>query len=64
MESSVLNISPFPVTTLITPGGIPALTDNSANFKAVRGQTSAGLWTTVFPAAKHAAIFQDNIIRG
>lgn len=48
----------------MTPGGIPALAANSANFKAVKGQTSAGLWTTVFPAAKQAAIFHESIIRG
>lgn len=48
----------------MTPGGMPALTDSSANFKAVRGETCAGFMTTVLPAARHAAIFHDNIIRG
>ena len=55
---------PFPVTILITPAGIPAFTESSANFKAVKGHTSAGLWTTVLPAAKQAAIFQESIING
>ena len=32
---------PVPGNTLMTPGGIPALTDNSANFNAVSGQTCA-----------------------
>lgn len=33
---------PGPGSMLITPGGKPAFTDNSANFKAVRGVT----WNT------------------
>lgn len=57
-------ILPVPVTTFMTPGGMPALADNSANFRAVRGLTWAGFMTTVLPAARHAAIFQDSIIRG
>ena len=48
----------------MTPAGIPALAANSANFNAVSGHTSAGLWTTVLPAARQAAIFHDNIING
>ena len=55
---------PDPVTTLMTPGGIPAICDNSANLRAVSGQTWAGLMTTVLPAARQAAIFQDSIISG
>lgn len=55
---------PDPVSTLMTPGGIPALWDNSANLRAVRGHTAAGLMTTVLPAAKQAAIFQESIIKG
>lgn len=49
---------------LMTPGGMPALTESSANLSAVRGDTWAGFMTTVFPAARQAAIFQDNIMRG
>ena len=49
---------------LMTPAGIPALAASSANFNAVKGHTSAGLWTTVLPAAKQAAIFHDSIISG
>ena len=55
---------PDPVTTLMTPGGIPAICDNSANLRAVSGQTWAGLVTTVLPAARQAAIFQESIISG
>lgn len=43
---------------------MPAFTDSSANLSAVRGDTWAGLMTTVLPAARQAAIFQDNIIKG
>lgn len=56
--------SPGPGITLITPGGIPARTDSSANFRAVSGVTSAGFITTVFPAARQAAIFHESIIKG
>jgi hypothetical protein len=42
-QGRINKILPFPVTILMTPGGIPALAANSANFKAVKGQTSAGL---------------------
>lgn len=38
-----LNLLPFPVTMLMTPGGMPALAASSANFNAVKGHTSAGL---------------------
>ena len=55
---------PDPVTTLMTPGGIPATCDSSANLRAVSGQTWAGLMTTVLPAARQAAIFQESIISG
>ena len=55
---------PVPGKMLMTPGGNPAFTDSSANFRAVSGDTWAGFMTTVFPAARHAAIFQDSIIRG
>lgn len=48
----------------MTPAGNPASIDNSANFKAVRDDISVGFITTVLPAAKHAAIFHDNIING
>ena len=33
------HILPVPGSTLITPGGNPASTVSSANFKAVRGET-------------------------
>ena len=40
---------PDPGSTLITPGGIPAFADSSANLMAVRGDTWAGFITTVLP---------------
>lgn len=42
------------VTTLNTPGGIPASSAISARAKALRGVSSAGLHTTVQPAANAA----------
>ena len=55
---------PEPGRMLMTPGGNPALTTSSANLRAERGVTWAGLSTTVFPAARQAAIFQASIMRG
>lgn len=55
---------PDPGRMLTTPLGMPAFRVSSANFKAVSGVTWAGLITTVFPAARQAAVFQDSIIRG
>lgn len=55
---------PVPGRTLITPEGMPARAESSANLRAVSGDTWAGLMTTVLPAARHAAIFQLNIMRG
>lgn len=61
---NVCQILPPPGRILMTPEGNPAYTLNSANFSAVRGHTWAGFKTTVFPAAKQAAIFQATIMRG
>ena len=47
-----------------TPSGNPASAHNWANSSAVSGVVSAGLSTTVFPAARAGAIFHDNIIIG
>jgi len=60
-------IGPNPGTTLTTPGGKPAAAISSANFSAVNGVCSAGLRTTVLPAARHgpsfhAVIYMKNII--
>ena len=39
------------MTTLITPGGIPASSANRASSRHVSGASSAGLITIVFPIA-------------
>ena len=48
----------------ITPSGTPASEQISANKRAVKEVYSAGLRTTVLPAAKAGAIFQANISNG
>ncbi|MNV25692.1 hypothetical protein D3C71_1167970 [compost metagenome] len=57
-------VSPRPVMTLTTPGGKPASSTSSASRKAVKGVSSAGLSTTVQPAAKAGAIFHTAISSG
>jgi len=47
-----------------TPSGNPTSYISSAILKAVRGVYSAGLSTTVHPAAKAGASFQANIRAG
>ncbi|MNL37080.1 hypothetical protein D3C87_1592010 [compost metagenome] len=59
-----LPASPSPVSTLRTPGGSPASRASSAKASAVRGVNSAGLRTTVLPAARAGAIFQASISSG
>ena len=56
--------SPSPVTMLTTPGGSPASCAISAKHSAVSGVNSAGLSTTVFPAASAGAIFHASISSG
>ena len=46
------------VTTLMTPGGNPARSANSARARAESGVCSAGLTTTVQPAASAGAILR------
>ena len=48
--------SPNPVRILITPGGKPALSTNSANLNRAAGACSEAFTTTVLPAAKAGAI--------
>src|SRR3989454_268185 len=48
-------VRPSPVTTFNTPGGSPAWCAISAKHRAVSGVNSAGLSTTVFPAASPGA---------
>src|SRR5688500_9810231 len=49
---------PSPVTTLNTPGGKPASWTSAANSRVEAGACSAGLTTTVQPAASAGATFQ------
>ena len=57
-------VSPMPWTTLSTPGGRPASSAISASTVAVSGLHSAGLCTTVHPAASAGAIFQVESMNG
>src|SRR6201999_4207183 len=50
--------SPMPCTVLSTPSGKPACLASFASRSAVTGDHSAGLCTTVHPAASAGAIFQ------
>ena len=63
-DTSAWPVSPAPVTMLTTPGGRSACWQISANSSAVSGVVSAGLSTTVLPAASAGAIFQASISSG
>ncbi len=63
-STSAAPVVPSPVTMLSTPLGRPASREISAKRRAVRGVYSAGLRTTVFPAARAGATFQASIRRG
>ena len=52
---SAAPVSPAPVTTLKTPGGNPASSTSLANSSVDDGVCSAGLATTVHPAARAGA---------
>jgi hypothetical protein len=49
---------------LHTPGGSPDASAISTSRRAVSGENSAGLWTTVQPAASAGAIFQVDSMNG
>jgi hypothetical protein len=55
---------PVPQTRLKTPGGTPASAHISANTYALSGATSAGLHTTVHPAAIAAPALEMTDRRG
>ena len=55
---------PNPVTTLTTPGGKPANSNNFANVSVEAEVNSDGLMTTVLPAANAAASFQESNNKG
>jgi hypothetical protein len=62
--TSVEPTSPAPGTTLTTPGGRSASAITSASTSSDSGVVSAGLITTVLPAARAGAIFQAAISSG
>ena len=55
---------PGPTTTFTTPSGRPASRTSFSNATAVSGVSSAGLRTTVFPAASAGASFHAAIVSG
>ena len=57
-------MSPAPVMMFTTPGGRSASAMISASTRIDNGVVSAGLITTVFPAASAGAIFQAAISSG
>ncbi|MCY1452717.1 hypothetical protein D9M71_696590 [compost metagenome] len=57
-------LSPRPGTTFNTPSGMPASSANCPRRKAENGDCSAGLRTTLFPAANAGASFQAAMSRG
>ena len=62
--TSAAPVRPSPVTTLSTPSGSPASAAISAKASAVSGVNSAGLSTTVLPAASAGATFHASISSG
>ena len=56
--------SPKPFTRFQTPWGSPASKAISLSIFAVTGDNSAGLWTTVHPAARAGATFHVDNIKG
>ena len=59
-RTSASPADPAPWTTLTTPSGRPASRARSAKSSAVNGVNSAGLMTTVFPAASDGGTFMPN----
>ena len=57
-------VRPSPVTMLTTPGGSPTDSQMAAKASAEIEVNSAGLSTTVFPAAMAGAIFHASISSG
>ena len=63
-STSAAPVSPSPVTTFSTPAGMPASSASSPRRSAVSGVCSAGLSTTVQPAASAGETFHDAISSG
>ena len=55
---------PGPATTFSTPSGRPASSAIRSSSSAVSGVSSAGLSTTVLPAASAGATFHEAIVSG
>ncbi len=64
LSTSAAPVVPSPVSTLTTPGGKPASSASSPSRRALSGVCSAGLSTTVHPAASAGPSFQQAISRG
>ena len=63
-RTSAAPVAPAPVTMLTTPGGRSACCRISAKMSADSGVVSAGLMTTVLPAASAGAIFHASMSSG
>ncbi len=63
-RTSAAPVAPAPGSTLTTPGGRSACWQISASTSAVSGVVSAGLSTTVLPAASAGASFQAAMSSG
>ena len=59
-RTSASPADPSPWTTLMTPSGMPASRASSAKSRAVKGVNSAGLMTTVLPAASAGGTFMPS----
>jgi hypothetical protein len=62
--SGAPTLRPSPSRMLTTPCGAPASSSSRTSSTDVRGVTSLGLITTVFPAASAGATFQDSCSSG
>ena len=63
-STSAAPVEPSPVTMFTTPGGSSAWRTTSQKSSAESGVVSAGLSTTVFPAASAGASFHASISSG
>src|SRR5437773_1119173 len=63
-DTSSAPVRPSPVTMFTTPGGSSACRTTSQKRSAVSGVVSAGLSTTVLPAASAGAIFHASMSSG
>ena len=64
LDEPLPDLAPGPTTTLTTPSGMPASRAMRSNARALSGVSSAGLRTSVLPAARAGAIFQLAMVSG